>query len=135
MFVVPVIQYPIVSQINTSPLYTRNNNSSVFFATALIGVRAGKFIVMKEYDFTHAVVVETIVFVGLCHTSIFAVDTPSKSTNDVNVTDVDVLLMCIPIKRNSKLLLQKKTPHRFDEGLLSTNTLCRVVKIKPLKRG
>jgi hypothetical protein len=119
MFVVPVIQYPIVSQINTSPLYARNNNSSVFFATALIGVRAGKFIVIKEYDFTHAVVVETIVFVGLCHTSMVAVDTPSKSTNDVNVTDVDVLLMCIPIKRNSNFLLQKKTP----------TDLVRVVKL------
>jgi hypothetical protein len=67
----------------------------VFFATALIDVREGKFIVMNEYVFTHAEVVVTIVFVGLCHTSMVAVDMPSKSTNDVNVTDVDVLLMCI----------------------------------------
>jgi hypothetical protein len=110
MFVVPVIQYPKTSQINTFPLYTRNNNSSVFFATALIGVRAGKFIVMKEYDFTHAVVVETIVFVGLCHTSMVAVDTPSKSTNDVNVTDVDVLLMCIYNRTQIEVFVTKRKP-------------------------
>jgi hypothetical protein len=82
----------------------------VFFATALIDVRTGKFIVMNEYVFTHAEVVVTIVFVGLCHTSMVAVDMPSKSTNDVNVTDVDVLLMCISIKRKLRFLLQKKTP-------------------------
>jgi len=63
-------------------------------------VKLGKFMVMNEYDFTQAVVVDTIVFVGLCHTSIVALDTPSKSTNGVNVTVVDVSLMCIPIKRN-----------------------------------
>jgi hypothetical protein len=102
----------------------------VFFATALIGVKAGKFIVMKEYDFTHAVVVETIVFVGLCHTSMVAVDTPSKSTNGVNVTDVDVLLMCIPIKRKSKFLLQKKTPTE----LVGVSQTIKLNLIKPQER-
>ena len=130
MFVVPVIQYPKTSHIKISPSYTRNNNSSVFFATALIGVKTGKFIVMKEYDFTHAVVVVTIVFVGLCHTSMVAVDTPSKSTNGVNVTDVDVLLMCIPIKRKSKFLLQKKTPTE----LAGVSQTIKLNLIKPQER-
>jgi hypothetical protein len=72
----------------------------VFFATALIDVNVGNAMVMNEYDFTHAVVTCTIVLVGLCHTSIFAVATPSKSTNGVNVMLVDVPLMCIPTKRH-----------------------------------
>jgi len=85
---------------------------------------------MKEYDFTHAVVVVTIVFVGLCHTSMVAVDTPSKSTNGVNVTDVDVLLMCIPIKRKSKFLLQKKTPTE----LAGVSQTIKLNLIKPQER-
>jgi len=85
---------------------------------------------MKEYDFTHAVVLVTIVFVGLCHTSMVAVDTPSKSTNGVNVTDVDVLLMCIPIKRKSKFLLQKKTPTE----LAGVSQTIKLNLIKPQER-
>jgi hypothetical protein len=85
---------------------------------------------MKEYDLTHAVVVVTIVFVGLCHTSMVAVDTPSKSTNGVNVTDVDVLLMCIPIKRKSKFLLQKKTPTE----LAGVSQTIKLNLIKPQER-
>jgi hypothetical protein len=71
---------------------------------------------MKEYDFTHAVVVVTIVFVGLCHTSMVAVDTPSKSTNGVNVTDVDVLLMCIYYKTQIQVFVTKENPHRIGRG-------------------
>jgi hypothetical protein len=85
---------------------------------------------MKEYDLTHAVVLVTIVFVGLCHTSMVAVDTPSKSTNGVNVTDVDVLLMCIPIKRKSKFLLQKKTPTE----LAGVSQTIKLNLIKPQER-
>ena len=59
-----------------------------------------------------AVVVDTIVLVGLCHTSMVAVDTPSKSTNGVNVMVVDVSLMCISIKRLIGFLLQKEKPHQ-----------------------
>ncbi len=85
---------------------------------------------MNEYDFTQAEVVVTIVFVGLCHTSMVAVDTPSKSTNGVNVTDVDVLLMCIPIKRKSKFLLQKKTPTE----LAGVSQTIKLNLIKPQER-
>jgi len=85
---------------------------------------------MKEYDLTQAEVVVTIVFVGLCHTSMVAVDTPSKSTNGVNVTDVDVLLMCIPIKRKSKFLLQKKTPTE----LAGVSQTIKLNLIKPQER-
>ena len=60
-----------------------------------------------------AVVVDTNVLVGLCHTSMVAVDTPSKSTNGVNVIVVDVSLMCIPIKRQIDFLLQKENPHQW----------------------
>jgi hypothetical protein len=85
-------------------------------ATALIDVRAGKFIVMNEYVFTHAVFVETIVLVGLCHTSMVAVDMPSKSTNDVNVIEVEVLLMCIYNRTQIEVFVTKENPHRFGEG-------------------
>jgi hypothetical protein len=79
-------------------------------ATALIDVRAGKFIVMNEYVFTHAVFVETIVLVGLCHTSMVAVDMPSKSTNDVNVIEVEVLLMCIYNRTQIEVFVTKRKP-------------------------
>ena len=82
----------------------------MFFATASIEVRFGNAMVINEKFFTHAVVVDTIVLVGLCHTSMVAVDTPSKSTNGVNVMLVLVSLMCIPTKRKNGFLLQKKSP-------------------------